>query len=180
MNNTNVGLLYLMQIYNLVGNVTKSDYLMRICKLSEQTYKLTFLKAVSLIAFFIASNAPSYAMDLSSQSDLVDSGLSASLLGHTANRSLISQIGNHNKVTVNQNGNNLAIITEVGNFNIVNIQQDGVGNSAVVTQIGNGNDIEVIQKGSFNNAIATQEGGAGYKIEQIGDNMNVVVTQFVY
>ena len=173
-------MLYLIQIYNLVGNVTNSDYLMSVCKLAQKTYKLTVLKAASLIAFFMASNSPCYAMDLSSQSDLVDSSLSASLLGHTANSSIISQIGNNNRAIVNQNGNNLAIITEVGNSNVVNIQQDGVGNSAIVTQIGNGNDIEVIQEGSFNTAIATQVGGAGYKIEQIGDNMNVVVTQFSY
>jgi len=168
-----------MQIYNLVGNVTKSDFLMSICKLTKQTYKLTTFKAISLIAFFIASSLPGYAMDLSTKSDLVDSHLSASF-GHATNRSIISQIGNNNRAIVNQNGDNLAIITEIGNSNVVNIQQDGFGNSAIVTQIGNGNDIEVIQEGSFNTAIATQVGGTGYKIEQIGDNMNVVVTQFAY
>ena len=137
---------------------------MSICKLTKQTYKSTVFKTVSFIAFFIASNLPSFTMDLSAKSDLVDSSFSASF-GHATNRSIVSQIGNNNGAIVNKNGDNLAIITEVGNTNVANIQQDGFGNNAIVTQIGNGNDIEVIQDGSFNKYIATQVGATGYKIE---------------
>lgn len=140
-----------------------------------RTLTLT-LFTLLIIIFSIISQAD----DLSATSDLLDSTLSASILNNATNFSLITQVGNNNRAVVNQNGENLVTITEIGNNNVANIHQDGFGNNAIVTQLGDGNDIEITQIGSFNTAITMQAGGTGYKVEQIGDNMNVAVTQYSY
>jgi hypothetical protein len=162
-----------------VGNENKSDYPMKTCKLVKQTNKLSVFKVALLVATFFSFLTSSQAMDLSTKSDLVDSNLSASILDTASNISFISQIGSNNRAVVNQNGDNTAVVVELGNDNKVSINQDGVGNTALVSQFGNGNDIEINQVGSFNSAVTVQWGGAGYKLDQIGDNMSVVVTQFV-
>ncbi|MFT5294033.1 MAG: minor curlin subunit [Colwellia sp.] len=122
--------------------------------------------------------------DLSTNQDMLDDNNSASILSNdwflVDNRSSLSQVtqlGNNNKSTVNQSGDNLAIVTQVGNGNLVDINQQGSDNLAVVTQVGDYNEIDINQIGQSNVAVGIQLGGQGFSIEQIGDNMNVVVTQ---
>lgn len=163
-----------------MGNEITSDNPMNVFKLikSKKSYREFNISTLSLMMAIIC--LPAKGMDLSTQSDLADSNLSASLFANASNVSIISQLGNNNRAVVSQSGDNLVAITEVGNSNLANVRQDGLGNSAIVTQIGNGNDIEITQIGSFNTAITTQIGGTGYKVEQIGDNMTVHITQFAY
>jgi minor curlin subunit len=149
-------------------------------KLTRKSNNLTTITLSLLATIAFGFSTSSQASDLSAQSDLVESNLSALISSNVSNLSIIHQIGNNNRAVVTQRGDNTTIITELGNNNVAKVNQDGFGNNAIVTQIGNGNDIEISQIGSFNTAITTQIGGAGYKVEQIGDNMNVTVTQFTY
>ena len=153
---------------------------MKTSKVTKQTGNVTTLLIALLASFSVGLSFSSQAMDLSAQSDLVESSLSASILHNASNISFITQLGSNNRAEVTQSGDNLVTITELGNNNVAVVHQEGLGNIAIVTQVGNGNDIEITQIGSSNMAVTTQIGGPGYKVVQIGDNMRVFVTQYEY
>ncbi len=65
------------------------------------------------------------------------------------NSAVVSQTGNNNQMTLDQNGsNNVAKLGQTGNENDMNVSQQQDGNSAEITQTGNGLSISVVQSES--------------------------------
>ena len=141
----------------------------------------TLLSGFILVVFSCSSLA-----ELSLSQDLQESPLSASLnqslqyrVGAQEHQVVVTQYGILNKATVTQGNNysnNEANIVQLGNNNIVELFQYGSENIVNLSQYGNENYTEVLQQGNNNTANISQAGQQSFKVQQIGNGLEVNVT----
>lgn len=117
--------------------------------------------------------------------DLIESPLSISLnsaqqyrVGAQQHQVIVTQYGILNTATVNQINETLnhAHIFQQGEDNIALVQQYGSNNIITLSQHGNHNYAEIMQQGNDNVASITQLGEQTFKLQQIGNNLEVNVT----
>ena len=125
--------------------------------------------------------------DLLSGNDLKDSPLSLSLstgvtmpVDNHVQHIRISQYGISNEATINQlaHAGNGVVLSQFGNDNLANIIQSGLGNTVNLEQLGDSNQAKVIQEGNANVANIRQEGEQRFFVHQIGNDMEVNITQY--
>lgn len=92
---------------------------------------------------------------------------------------VIDQFGIFNVAGVFQTGDssNETLISQSGQYNVAGVVQIGVNNYASIVQIGDENYAEVIQEGNNNFADIVQEGEQEFIVHQIGNDMEVIITQ---
>lgn len=117
--------------------------------------------------------------------DLQESPLSLSLnsslhyrVGAQQHHVVVTQYGILNKATVNQinEASNQAHVVQYGSNNLAEVFQYGTENIINLSQHGNNNHAEILQQGDANIANISQAGEQAFKVQQIGNGIEVNVT----
>ena len=117
--------------------------------------------------------------------DLQESHLSLSLnsslqyrVGAQQHQVVVTQYGILNKATVNQinEASNQAHVVQFGSNNYAELFQFGSQNVVNLSQQGNNNYAEILQQGDANTANISQAGEQTFKVQQIGNGLEVNVT----
>ena len=133
----------------------------------------------------LSANVMANAFSSSLSQDLQESPLSISLnssqqyrVGAQQHQVVVTQYGILNKATVNQinEASNQAHVVQFGSNNYAELFQFGSQNVVNLSQQGNNNYAEILQQGDANIANISQAGEQTFKVQQIGNGLEVNVT----
>ncbi|QNI04635.1 hypothetical protein HXW73_17705 [Halomonas sp. SH5A2] len=104
---------------------------------------------------------------------------------YRGNYSIIDQVGNNNRATVNQTYSNseayqrgnFSRIHQSGNFNIANITQTGGNNFGVISQDGDGHRADINQDGNARNIEGDPSKLLEANVSQFGSKSDIQISQ---